>query len=238
MSKTPLTPTRRRPVDEYPADRQNSPIVNGELDGSFLLRLVLCEAWFGGGVFVDFSGGPGGEQGEGVGGRRGWLRGVDGEGESRFGAQVEAFVGEFEVADDVVVEVLDPGAVGANNRSASPTASSDPGSSPCRTSSRADSAPARTSCSCAPSWLGVSAVESARRHGRASALADRGIFQQIANEHGVSPQQVCLAWELSLSPTVIPIPGASRPDSITDSARAADLELTTQQLHDLSGHRP
>jgi len=74
--------------------------------------------------------------------------------------------------------------------------------------------------------------------GRASALADRGIFQQIANEHGVSPQQVCLAWELSLSPTVIPIPGASRPDNITDSARAADLELTTQQLHDLSGHRP
>jgi hypothetical protein len=56
MSKTPLTPTRRWPVDEYPADRQNSPIVNGELDGSFLLRLVLCEAWFGGGVFVDFSG--------------------------------------------------------------------------------------------------------------------------------------------------------------------------------------
>ena len=156
MSKTPLTPTRRRPVDEYPADRQNSPIVNGELDGSFLLRLVLCEAWFGGGVFVDFSGGPGGEQGEGVGGRRGWLRGVDGEGESRFGAQVEAFVGEFEVADDVVVEVLDPGAVGANNRSASPTASSDPGWSRCRTSSRADSAPARTSCSCAPSWLGAS----------------------------------------------------------------------------------
>ena len=74
--------------------------------------------------------------------------------------------------------------------------------------------------------------------GRASAIAVRGIFQQIANEHGVSPQQVCLAWELSLSPTVIPIPGASRPDSITDSARAADLELTTQQLHDLSGHRP
>jgi hypothetical protein len=67
MSKTPLTPTHRWPVDEYPADRQNSPIVNGELDGSFLLRLVLCEAWFGGGVFVDFSGGPGGEQGEGVG---------------------------------------------------------------------------------------------------------------------------------------------------------------------------
>jgi diketogulonate reductase-like aldo/keto reductase len=74
--------------------------------------------------------------------------------------------------------------------------------------------------------------------GRADALADRGIFQQIADEHGVSPQQVCLAWELSLSPTVIPIPGASRPESITDSARAANLELTEQQLRDLSAHRP
>jgi aryl-alcohol dehydrogenase-like predicted oxidoreductase len=74
--------------------------------------------------------------------------------------------------------------------------------------------------------------------GRANALADRGIFQQIADEHGVSPQQVCLAWELSLSPTVIPIPGASRPESITDSARATDLELTEQQLRDLGAHRP
>ena len=39
-------------------------------------------------------------------------------------------------------------------------------------------------------------------------------------------QQVILAWELALAPTVIPIPGASRPASIHDSARAADLDLT------------
>ena len=174
-----------------------------------------------------------------MGGRRGWLRGVDGEGESRFGAQVEAFVGEFEVADDVVVEVLDPGAVGANNRSASPTASSDPGWSRCRTSSRAGFRSSEDELQlCAELGLALLPWSPLGGIGRASALADRGIFQQIANEHGVSPQQVCLAWELSLSPTVIPIPGASRPDSITDSARAADLELTTQQLHDLSGHRP
>jgi aryl-alcohol dehydrogenase-like predicted oxidoreductase len=42
---------------------------------------------------------------------------------------------------------------------------------------------------------------------------------------GVSPQQVALAWLLSLSPAIIPIPGASRPESILDSVRAADLEL-------------
>jgi aryl-alcohol dehydrogenase-like predicted oxidoreductase len=36
---------------------------------------------------------------------------------------------------------------------------------------------------------------------------------------------VCLAWELSLSEAVIPIPGASRPESVADSVRAVQLEL-------------
>ena len=39
-----------------------------------------------------------------------------------------------------------------------------------------------------------------------------------------------LAWLLSLSPVVIPIPGASRPESIQDSVRAAELELTPDEL--------
>jgi aryl-alcohol dehydrogenase-like predicted oxidoreductase len=46
----------------------------------------------------------------------------------------------------------------------------------------------------------------------------------------VSPQQVCLAWELARSPVVIPIPGASRPETILDSARAATLDLTKEEL--------
>lgn len=49
--------------------------------------------------------------------------------------------------------------------------------------------------------------------------------RQAAEEHGVSPQRVALAWLLSLSPVVVPIPGASRPESIVDSARAAELAL-------------
>jgi aryl-alcohol dehydrogenase-like predicted oxidoreductase len=55
-----------------------------------------------------------------------------------------------------------------------------------------------------------------------------------AEAHGVSPQQVALAWLLSLGPTVIPIPGASRPESITDSARAAELELSREELDAIS----
>ena len=35
---------------------------------------------------------------------------------------------------------------------------------------------------------------------------------------------------LAKAPVVIPIPGASRPESIIDSARAADLELTESEL--------
>ncbi|MEP6597880.1 MAG: aldo/keto reductase [Actinomycetota bacterium] len=55
-------------------------------------------------------------------------------------------------------------------------------------------------------------------------------FAEVAAELGVSPQQVTLAWELAQSSVVIPIPGASRPQSISDSAAAADLALTEDQL--------
>src|SRR5215207_11354474 len=40
-----------------------------------------------------------------------WFGGVGGHGESGFGDHVQAFVGEGEVADDVVVEVFYAGAV-------------------------------------------------------------------------------------------------------------------------------
>ena len=56
------------------------------------------------------------------------------------------------------------------------------------------------------------------------------VFAEIGREHGVSPQQVVLAWELSLSEVMIPIPGARRAASITDSAAAADLELSEDEL--------
>ncbi|MEH0108884.1 aldo/keto reductase [Tersicoccus sp. MR15.9] len=59
-------------------------------------------------------------------------------------------------------------------------------------------------------------------------------FGQVGEAHGVSPQQVALAWELALAPIVVPIPGASRPESITDSVKAADLQLTAEELDALN----
>jgi aryl-alcohol dehydrogenase-like predicted oxidoreductase len=55
-----------------------------------------------------------------------------------------------------------------------------------------------------------------------------------AQAHDVSPQQVALAWLLSLGPTVIPIPGSSRPETITDSLRAAELSLSADELQAIS----
>ena len=54
-------------------------------------------------------------------------------------------------------------------------------------------------------------------------------FAEIGEAHGVSPQQVVLAWQLSLGDHVIPIPGASRAASIEDSAKAADLQLSEEE---------
>jgi aryl-alcohol dehydrogenase-like predicted oxidoreductase len=55
-------------------------------------------------------------------------------------------------------------------------------------------------------------------------------FAEVAAGHGVSPQQVALAWELAKAPVVIPIPGARRPESILDSAAAATLRLSADDL--------
>ncbi|HET7432857.1 MAG TPA: aldo/keto reductase [Nocardioides sp.] len=67
--------------------------------------------------------------------------------------------------------------------------------------------------------------------GDAKELAEKHpAFAEIAQAHGVSAQRVALAWELAQAPVVIPIPGAKRPESITDSAAAADLELSPEEL--------
>jgi aryl-alcohol dehydrogenase-like predicted oxidoreductase len=60
----------------------------------------------------------------------------------------------------------------------------------------------------------------------AEAAGDFAAIRAIADERGVSPQRVTLAWLLTLSEAIVPIPGASRPETIRDSVAALDLELT------------
>lgn len=74
--------------------------------------------------------------------------------------------------------------------------------------------------------------------GGIGAAADVGTnhvpFQRVADARGISPQQAVLAWELALADVVVPIPGASRPSSILDSAGAAEIELTAEEMDELS----
>ncbi|OIH97493.1 aldo/keto reductase [Curtobacterium sp. MCBA15_001] len=55
-------------------------------------------------------------------------------------------------------------------------------------------------------------------------------FATVARDHGVTPQVVALAWELAKSDVVIPIPGASRPQSILDSVTAATVKLRPEEV--------
>jgi aryl-alcohol dehydrogenase-like predicted oxidoreductase len=55
-------------------------------------------------------------------------------------------------------------------------------------------------------------------------------FAEVAEELGVSVYRVTLAWHLAQADVVLPIPGATRPASIIDSAAAADLKLTDDHL--------
>ncbi|MGY1838593.1 MULTISPECIES: aldo/keto reductase [unclassified Modestobacter] len=74
-------------------------------------------------------------------------------------------------------------------------------------------------------WSPFGGVSSAKSLGSTA-----GAFATVADELGVSVYQVTLAWHLAQADVVVPIPGASRAASITDSAAAADLRLTPEQL--------
>jgi aryl-alcohol dehydrogenase-like predicted oxidoreductase/predicted kinase len=60
---------------------------------------------------------------------------------------------------------------------------------------------------------------------RAGRLARRQELVEIADARGATPWEVALAWLLQLSPAVVAIPGARRPETARSAARAASLEL-------------
>lgn len=65
-------------------------------------------------------------------------------------------------------------------------------------------------------------------------VANDPTLRRIGERHGATPYQVCLAWLLSVSPVMIPIPGASRIASATSSAAAAELLLSDEDIAKLN----
>ena len=66
--------------------------------------------------------------------------------------------------------------------------------------------------------------------GGAKSLSKVGRLAAEAEKRGMSPHRLVLAWMLAKSPVVIPIPGARRVASVVDSAQAADVVLSSDDL--------
>ncbi|HEX8648168.1 MAG TPA: aldo/keto reductase [Thermoleophilaceae bacterium] len=65
----------------------------------------------------------------------------------------------------------------------------------------------------------------------------RGVaaIRALAEEREVSPQRVTLAWLLTLGESIVPLVGASRPETIRDSVAALELRLEENELARLGG---
>jgi aryl-alcohol dehydrogenase-like predicted oxidoreductase len=70
-----------------------------------------------------------------------------------------------------------------------------------------------------------------------SRLAEFPGAAAVADRKQVSIQRLALAWLLQLSPVVIPIVGASKPETVRDSVRAMDVVLGADDLAELDFHR-
>lgn len=65
--------------------------------------------------------------------------------------------------------------------------------------------------------------------GDAQTLGNNEVLSQVAQELGVSPQSVVLAWLLAKYDKMIPIPGVSRTETLEDCAAASQLVLSSEQ---------
>jgi pyridoxine 4-dehydrogenase len=68
---------------------------------------------------------------------------------------------------------------------------------------------------------------------RVQSLSDISAIAQLAQAKGVSVYAIVLAWLRAKSPCVLPIPGASKPASIEDSVKAAEIALSEAEVEQI-----
>jgi predicted kinase len=78
---------------------------------------------------------------------------------------------------------------------------------------------------CEEAGIGVIAHSPLGGPRRARSLERNRALAEVAERHGATPAEIGLAWLLDLSPCVVPIPGARRPESARSAARAAEIAL-------------
>lgn len=80
-------------------------------------------------------------------------------------------------------------------------------------------------CHCTAERIAFLAWSPLGGHAQVAALP---VLDAIATAHGVSVQQVALAWLLARAPVLIPIVGATRPETARDSLAAVALTLSAE----------
>lgn len=78
---------------------------------------------------------------------------------------------------------------------------------------------------CAETGIAVIAHSPLGGPRRAGGLARLQALADVADVHSATPAEVALAWLLELSPVLVAIPGARRPETARSAARAATLRL-------------
>lgn len=63
-------------------------------------------------------------------------------------------------------------------------------------------------------------------------------FAEVGDEIGASPQETVIAWLLATSPVLIPIPGATRPQTVDSIVRSLHVRLSEDQIARLDATRP
>ncbi len=69
-------------------------------------------------------------------------------------------------------------------------------------------------------------------------IAGASAFEEVGQKLGASPFAVALAWERKYSPAVLPIPGATRTETVLDCASSAEIELSDEDFAYLSANLP
>jgi len=68
----------------------------------------------------------------------------------------------------------------------------------------------------------------------AGELDQSGPLARVARRHGATPYQIALAWLLAHSPAMLVIPGTSSVSHLEENVRAAEIQLTPEDLEELA----
>jgi len=69
---------------------------------------------------------------------------------------------------------------------------------------------------------------------RAANQAVVDLLNRIAAEKNATPAQIALAWLLAQGPSFVPIPGTTKEHRLVENIGAADVELTSKELEEIS----